>query len=348
MDRRRLYLALIGLSTVLPSVFVAGQHARGQTLDRLRERMAAIQDELDATTARVEELRTQEGELMLRIRELDSRIKQIEEENADLLKRVIERARSLYMDGGTGMLESLLGASDIAELSAALEYATRTSDSDTLLFLRHKRIADELRVVRAEAEVRARELTGIRESLDAEAQRLQERFAAAQDEYDALKKRLAAQAARRESASAAAPSTGSTAASLPRPTGDMTCPIAAPTSFIDSWGYPRSGGRTHEGTDMMAAEGAPVVAITSGTITYSGWGDTAGNWLVLSGNDGNSYWYLHNRENLTSGGPVKVGEQIATVGNSGNAAGGPTHVHFEYHPGGGGPVNPYPLVAGLC
>jgi murein DD-endopeptidase MepM/ murein hydrolase activator NlpD len=97
----------------------------------------------------------------------------------------------------------------------------------------------------------------------------------------------------------------------------------------------------------MADYGTPVVAIVSGTITLSSYGPSAGNWLVLSGNDGNQYWYMHNRENLVSGGSVKIGQQIATVGDTGNATGIP-HLHFEYHPGGGGPVNPYPLVRPLC
>jgi murein DD-endopeptidase MepM/ murein hydrolase activator NlpD len=98
---------------------------------------------------------------------------------------------------------------------------------------------------------------------------------------------------------------------------------------------------------MMADYGTPVVAIVSGTITYSGYGSSAGNWQILSGSDGNTYWYMHHQQNLVNGGGVRAGQQIATVGDTGNAVGTP-HLHFEFHPGGGGPVNPYPLVASLC
>ena len=97
---------------------------------------------------------------------------------------------------------------------------------------------------------------------------------------------------------------------------------------------------------MMAEYGTPLVAIVAGTLS-SGWSDTGGNSLFLCGDDGNSYWYLHNQENLVTSGHVSAGQQIATVGDTGNAVGIP-HVHFEYHPGGGGPVNPYPLVAAIC
>ena len=69
--------------------------------------------------------------------------------------------------------------------------------------------------------------------------------------------------------------------------------------------------------------------------------------IFLSGDDGNQYWYMHNQENLVTGGHVSAGQQIATVGDTGNAVGTP-HLHFEYHPGGGAPVNPYPVVAPIC
>lgn len=345
----------IGVFGALSLVLSVGPPAaRSQTIETLKERMAAIQEDLDETTARLEALRDDEGELTLRIQELDSRIEEIGEDNAELQDRAIQRARSLYMGGSSGMLEALLSARDIGELSAELEYATHVSDSDTLLFLRYSRVADELRAARAEAEERSRELAEVRESLTGASADLQDRFVAAQDEYEALKKKLAEEAAAAAAASSA--STGSQS-SAPQPsanaapppiTDGMTCPVDGPNSFIDSWGYPRSGGRTHEGTDIMAADGTSVVAITDGTITYAGYGDSAGNWLILSGTDGNAYWYLHNRQNLVSGGRVSVGQQIATVGSTGNASGGAPHVHFEYHPGGGGPVNPYPMLRGLC
>ena len=354
MGRRGYLRIVLAFMAVLPAVVVGGTAARGESVEALRDRMASIQEELDAATAKIEELRTDQDNITQRIRELDTRIEEIEGENSGLQSRVVERARSLYMGGSTGMFETLLSAEDLAELTAELEYATRVSDSDTLLFVRYSRLASELRVVREEATERAAELADVEESLDEQTAELQERFADAQDDYEALKKELAAQAAREAAAetTAAAPAAPQPAAApapapnLPR--GSMTCPVDGPNSFIDSWGYPRSGGRTHEGTDIMAASGTPVVAITDGNITYAGYGDSAGYWIILSGDDGHGYWYMHNTQNLVTGGHVAVGQQIATVGNTGNASGGAPHVHFEYHPGGGGPVNPYSMLAGLC
>jgi murein DD-endopeptidase MepM/ murein hydrolase activator NlpD len=198
-----------------------------------------------------------------------------------------------------------------------------------------KRVEEELGELKEGLAADTEELTKVRSRLEDESALLQQSFEEATTAYNKMKEKLAA---------AAAAEAGVLSFT---PTG-MTCPIAAPNSFIDSWGYPRSGGRTHEGTDLMAAEGAPVVAITDGRITFEGYGVTAGNWVILSGDDGNEYWYMHNRKNLVSGGRVRAGEQIATVGDTGNAIGGPPHVHFEYHPRGGGPVNPYPLVSEVC
>ena len=353
MSRRSFRTPLGLVAAILAVMAVALPSARGQTVEELEDRMESIQGELDEATERIEELRTEEDGLLTRINELDARIEDIEEENSVLIDRVVERARELYMGGSAGMLDTLLSARNFTELSTELEYATRVSDNDVLLFVRHSRLAQELRVIRGEAQERAEELAGVRTDLNENLGTLQERFRDAQDDYDALRERLAEE--QREEAAAQAASTGGAAPAAPAAqvnapvsADGKTCPIAGPNSFIDSWGYPRSGGRTHEGTDMMSADGTPVVAITDGTITFAGYGESAGNWIILTGRDGNDYWYLHNRQNIKTSGSVRVGEQIATVGNTGNASGGATHVHFEYHPGGGGPVNPYPLVSQLC
>ena len=342
---QRSFLVLIALAVVFANGSVAG----GQSVETLRDRMDGIQDELDSATARIEELRTDQDQLTQRLQDLDARIEEIASSNSELEKRAIERARSLYMGGATEMFETLLSARDLSELSAELEYATRVSDNDAALFIRYARVADELRAARDEVTLRAGELSAVEQNLDEEIEGLQGRFAEAQDDYEALKKQLAARASREETVESTAVVAQVPAARAPHlPSGSMTCPVDAPNSFIDSWGYPRSGGRTHEGTDIMAASGAPVVAIADGTITYAGYGSSAGYWIVLTGDDGHGYWYMHNTKNLVSGGHVRVGQQIATVGNTGNASGGAPHVHFEYHPGGGGPINPYPMLRGLC
>ncbi|MGH2808265.1 MAG: murein hydrolase activator EnvC family protein, partial [Actinomycetota bacterium] len=280
-NRRRWTRAFVAIIAAAgPALMFAAPSAHSETIASLKERMARIQEDLDANTARIEELRSEQYRLAQRINVLEKKIEAIEADNSELQNRAIDRARELYMGGSTRMLEILLSAQDIGELSAEFEYAARISDNDTSLFVRYSRVADELNVARGKAEEHARDLAQVEETLDEETEALQDRLVAAQDDYDALKKKLAAQAARearREAAAEAAaqaPSVSAPSAPIVVPSGNMTCPVAGPNSFIDSWGYPRSGGRTHEGTDIMAAEGTPVVAITSGTITYAGYGSS--------------------------------------------------------------------------
>jgi peptidoglycan LD-endopeptidase LytH len=129
--------------------------------------------------------------------------------------------------------------------------------------------------------------------------------------------------------------------------GIMFCPVDGPHSFIDSWGFARSGGRSHKGVDIMANIGVPTVAPVSGRVVHRGTGLGGLSWYVY-GDNGNTYYGTHLSGYANQGaGWVEAGTLIGYVGDTGNAAGIP-HLHFEIHPGGGSPVNPYPATAEAC
>jgi murein DD-endopeptidase MepM/ murein hydrolase activator NlpD len=129
----------------------------------------------------------------------------------------------------------------------------------------------------------------------------------------------------------------------------VSCPVSKPYTFIDSWGAPRSGGRAHKGTDIMNPMGNKVHAIVDGVISRQSYSSLGGISLYLWGDDGNEYYYAHlSRYASHTGQRVKAGELIAYNGATGNAAWTGPHVHFEVHPGGGSPVNPYPYVRAAC
>jgi murein DD-endopeptidase MepM/ murein hydrolase activator NlpD len=95
--------------------------------------------------------------------------------------------------------------------------------------------------------------------------------------------------------------------------------------------------------------GGNVYAITSGTIQSTKSGSRSGLFLSLRGDDGHAYWYMHLSGFAASPGQrVSAGQLIGYNGDTGNARGTTPHIHFEYHPGGGGPVNPYPLLSNVC
>jgi murein DD-endopeptidase MepM/ murein hydrolase activator NlpD len=129
--------------------------------------------------------------------------------------------------------------------------------------------------------------------------------------------------------------------------GGIVCPVAGPVSFVDSWGAARSGGRAHQGTDMMSDYGTPTVAPVGGTVEHRGSSVGGLSWY-LHGDDGTTYYgtHLSGYENEGAGW-VAAGTVIGYVGDSGNAAGTP-HLHFEVQPGGGSAVNSYPFVAAAC
>lgn len=101
---------------------------------------------------------------------------------------------------------------------------------------------------------------------------------------------------------------------------------------------------------MMAARGTPVAAIFSGTVSSLADNSLGGKTIWLSAN-GDTFYYAHldsHASGLSVGQSVSEGEIIGTVGSTGNASDLYPHLHFEYHPGGGAAVNPYPLVKGIC
>ena len=97
----------------------------------------------------------------------------------------------------------------------------------------------------------------------------------------------------------------------------------------------------------MSPNGTPNVAVVAGTVTQKE-GNLSGLGVYLRGDDGNSYWYFH--LSAYEGPPrhVEQGEVVGYVGSSGNADASAPHTHFEYHPGGGGAVNPYPVARAAC
>ncbi len=137
----------------------------------------------------------------------------------------------------------------------------------------------------------------------------------------------------------------------PMVTDGKTCPINAANTFSDTWGAPRSGGRTHKGVDMGAARNAPVVAIESGTVTRTTNNTLGGLSIYLTGVSGSRYYYAHLEyiaDGIAGGTQVSVGDLLGGNGSSGNAPDWLPHVHFQYAPAGSDWVNPYPLVSALC
>jgi Peptidase family M23 len=139
-------------------------------------------------------------------------------------------------------------------------------------------------------------------------------------------------------------------APLPDPAGHVF-PVNGPHSYGDTFGAPRKG-YTHQGQDVLAAEGTPVVAPVAGSISFTDYqAHAAGYYIVEKGADGYDYFFAHCQKNSTVVAPAQVvlaGQQLCNVGSTGDASG--PHLHFEAWEGGwrvdgsSHPIDPLPLL----
>jgi hypothetical protein len=138
-------------------------------------------------------------------------------------------------------------------------------------------------------------------------------------------------------------------------------PVVGPVKYTNDFGAPRGQGG-HRGNDLMAAKRSPAVAAEAGKVKYWTTSGAAGCMLHLYGESGTTYYYIHLNNDLTlrndnrgkcvkgvaytvnNGAKVAAGQQIAYVGDSGDANGGNSHLHFELHPNGGRAVSPFPWL----
>jgi murein DD-endopeptidase MepM/ murein hydrolase activator NlpD len=135
--------------------------------------------------------------------------------------------------------------------------------------------------------------------------------------------------------------------------GGYVFPVYGPASFSDDFGAARADTGWHHGNDIFAPLGAPVLAVTDGTLFLVGWNTIGGNRVWLRDLQGNEFYYAHLSAFsplARNGAHVKAGDVIGFVGNTGDAAGTPTHLHFEIHPaallgmGYDGVIDPYPYL----
>jgi murein DD-endopeptidase MepM/ murein hydrolase activator NlpD len=126
-------------------------------------------------------------------------------------------------------------------------------------------------------------------------------------------------------------------------------PIAGAHTYGDGFGAQRSG-HVHEGQDVMASCGTPLVAVHSAKVKFVGRQSLAGNYVVISDDDGTAdYVYMHLRDRalVSKGDTVTTGETIGYVGRTGDATA--CHLHFELWPApgwytGGQAVDPLPSL----
>jgi murein DD-endopeptidase MepM/ murein hydrolase activator NlpD len=132
--------------------------------------------------------------------------------------------------------------------------------------------------------------------------------------------------------------------------GGYVFPVYGPSSFTDTFGAGRANTGWHHGEDIFAPLGAPILAVTDGTVFSVGWNDVGGLRVWLRDRQGNEFYYAHLSafsQLAVNGNQVEAGDVLGFMGNTGDAEHTPYHLHFEIHPvsmlhkGYDGVTNPY-------
>lgn len=135
------------------------------------------------------------------------------------------------------------------------------------------------------------------------------------------------------------------------PAKSVSLPVLFGVSLEDmnpNFGVPRSSGRTHEGQDIMAPVGTPVVSPTPAVVIKITTGVSEGNAVYTINPGGETFVYIHLdrfAEGLTEGSVLESGSLIGYVGNTGNASGGAAHLHFEIRDSSYLPLDPFPRIS---
>jgi peptidoglycan LD-endopeptidase LytH len=315
----------------------------------VKEDLAAARKRADRAAAQWARAEAELGRIENGIDDLQVKATRAERRLVTLQQAVQDSAVRQYVNGG--VQAPLVFTPNLDDAVRAQELARFVTVGAVGTIDRYKAIRDDLVDARAalrnERESRARALQDLRKRRAAAVAEVN-RLARVQRELEA---RAAAERARRARAAGrpvprAAAASRSGARAVIAVSGPWTCPVAGPHAFSNDYGDPRSGGRRHQGNDILAPRGTPVVANVGGIVRQHN-SSLGGLGYYLQGDDGNVYFGTH-LDSYGASGRVVIGTVIGRVGNSGNARGGPPHLHFEIHPGGGGPVNPYPTLLRYC
>lgn len=336
-------------------------------LDSLKSEMVAIAGRLEAAEGRLEKSADD-------LAEVRKELAAAEAEYQALRDKLAERARAAYIEGPGNDIEFLLGATSLADLADRVQFVDALSQSDLDLATEVQNLSnrleqrkEKLQALNAEHERAVEELESQENTLFGklrDQQRITESIERKLDEAKSLVGKLSAQYAKELAALAAAqagtsapnPGPGSIAGIL------QVCPVDQPRVVYDGFGAPRYGGgyHPHAGNDIIAPMGTPIRAPFAGT-ARSSYNTLGGNAVYVTGPKGYVYNAHLSRYSSNSNGPVKAGDIIGYVGETGDTS--TPHNHFEWHPTPmpgswpkspygyttiGGAVNPWPVLQSVC
>ena len=359
---RRFITILVAASLMLTTVAPAGAEVSQQQLSDARAEMNAKAAELDSQLAELDRILIQQTAYETRIANLQDQINDRDREIALSALAAREQATAMYVSAGSSAAQAAVSPEGITRLGTKNAYLDVVVDADVdavnrLVFLQEDQAAlqEQLEGLVSEQEDLANQASALSDEMQQVLAEANEDFQVLYSQWqteEAERQRKAREAAARASAqaaAAAAAASGYSSSAFVDPSG-RTCPVAGANTFRDSWLEPREyRGGFHHGTDLIAAEGTPLVAAENGYISSMGYHWAGGNGLYIRGDSGDIYYYAHMQgyyPGISTGTRVGVGQYVGYVGRTGAAS--VSHLHIGYQPGGGPLVNPYQLMVKLC
>ena len=320
---------VLALGFAIPSAYAA-------TAKQLNDQLAAIRKQVQAAGSAYDKSLTRYETTGDRIQETTRAIAN-ESEKLKVAESVLAvRADAIYRNNPADeSIAFVVGAESFEDLISRISYIEMISKSDSELVSSTKQA--RISLTNKRTQLTGDQVAQKAQLADAKSKlrTVQSQLNAKQAEYQRVLSAFNAQLAREKAAGKVT--------WLPKTANGWVFPVQGAHYYSDTWGAPRSGGRSHKGTDIMSPKGTPCVAITSGTVSSST-GGLGGRTIWLRGDNGWTFYYAHLDSFVVTSGRVSAGQLIGRVGNTGNASGGANHLHFEIHPGGGAAVDPYPFL----
>lgn len=319
-----------------------------EDMDRLHVRLESTLKQVRSAQARLDEVvrAYEEAERQLHVEEaqLEALKGPIAENQAkqdqlaqDLIQakaRINKRAASAYRLEGVNMINVLLAARTFRDFLTRLGLIKSVTAADSRAFSQvrtYKQDAEKLRAQleaqKAAEERQVAEVAKQQGEIEKQQSQVRTSLAGLGNQFDAVR------------------------AEINKAKSGFAFPVAAPYSYVDSFGAPRMEGSAfyhrHEGTDIFAPHGTPLLAVVDGVIEHVGEARLGGTKLWLrSPGDNWTYYYAHlagYAPGIAEGTRVAKGDVIGYVGNTGNARTTPPHLHFEiHHPAAEGAPEPFP------
>jgi peptidoglycan hydrolase CwlO-like protein len=351
-----------------------------QQVQQIQSQINAIQVQLDAAVQQVEQRESELEQIQAQIAETKQRIADAQVRYEQIRERLNERAAQAFMSGPSTGLEFVLGATSLSDLSDRMEFVDVIAQTDAGLAQQVANLQAELQIQESDLE----KLEADQKQKVAEAKAARDRIVSLLQQQNALRDQAARtvqstlsqwqnmqsqykQHLRDLAQQAPTVPSGSGTPSTTLPKGYVNplkvCPVDPPRTFGDGFGAPRYAGgfHLHAGNDILADYYTPIRAPFDGVAKKS-YNTLGGNSEYVYGAEGYVYNAHLSRYSDNSTGPVKAGEIIGFVGDTGDAIGTP-HDHFEWHPNTilpnwpassygysviGSAVNPYPMLLDVC